>query len=108
VDEMNLKIMADYDSSPLWVTGPGVSRNLPVDELPISSALASELQEWADVYTGTLNREDPMSSGFSTPELKRDFAEKGKELAVRLAAELGGDHVVSYFDEVTGVVRPVS
>jgi hypothetical protein len=103
-----VKVMADYDCSPLWLESPSGSGNVSVDELPISGKLAAEFLEWAYGYDRTLNRCDPALSGFSTMKGARNFAIRGEELAKRLALELGSSYVVSYFDNEDGQVRRIS
>jgi hypothetical protein len=106
----SIKVMADYGCSPLWLTSPHGSENLPIDRLSISSTLASDLEEWALEYDSTLDQDDPVSSGFSTVEVEgaHEFATHGEQLARRLAAELGNEYTVSYFDDTTGSLRSIS
>ena len=104
----SIKVMADYQCSPLWLTGSNSGGNLSVYELPISDTLAGELWEWAGIYDSTLDWDDPRMSGFSSEEAGRRFVERGEELAKRLAAELGDSYVVSYFDNSTMTERPIA
>ncbi|QVQ53421.1 hypothetical protein J4H86_06590 [Spiractinospora alimapuensis] len=96
----SIKVMADYDCYPLWGVGPGFYDNLSpyASALGLSSGLAVELDRWAEEYDATLNRADPKESGFPTPEAEDDFARRGRELAQRVANEVGGVWSVIYFD----------
>jgi hypothetical protein len=64
-------------------------------------ALIRELRAWADVYDSTLNRDDPLESGFASENADRQFLAEGLALARRLAAELGSSYHVECFDGVS-------
>nr|CTQ92304.1 hypothetical protein [Kibdelosporangium sp. MJ126-NF4] len=98
----SIKLMADYQCSPLWLTGTTGKGNVSFYELPISEPLAADLWQWAD------NFEDTREGEFATPEAGRRFAETGEQLAKRLATELGDEYVVSYFDYSTMQARLVT
>ena len=104
----SIKVMADYERSPVWLAGQEGTGNVSFYELPISETLAADLWEWSDDYEDTRDPEDPARSGFATPEAGRRFAEAGERLARRLAVELGDEYVVSYFDYSTMQARLVS
>ncbi|GIG57088.1 hypothetical protein Lfu02_14600 [Longispora fulva] len=97
----SVRVMADYDCDPLWLIGEGFYANVsPADpRLSLTADLAESLRVWAEEYTGTLNRSDPIASGFPTPEAEREFAARGEELARRVRAELSAEWTVFYFDE---------
>lgn len=98
--------MADYDCFPLWTHGGPGTVNLDPATLPITPELAAALLRWADEYDGTLDRDDPASSGFPDPAVENAFYERGAVLARRLAGELGRQ--VVYFDGLTGRDVPVT
>jgi hypothetical protein len=85
----SIKVMADYESYPIWVREDGGLDNVDPRTLPISEGLAQALLDWADAFDATLNRDDPIESGFPTPADEEAFFAQGRELADRLAAELG-------------------
>ena len=91
--------MTDYDCFPLWRRGDGGTTNVDPATLPISAGLAAELLAWADDYDDTLDRDDPVSSGFADPAGEEAFNARGRELARRLAGELG--RAVDYYDPAT-------
>ncbi|MDD7912017.1 hypothetical protein PUV47_18960 [Pseudovibrio exalbescens] len=93
--------MADYDCWPLW----GVSNigNIDPATLPLSSVLEKDLLNWARQYDATLNRSDPVQSGFRTREEAQAFNEEGWALWERLRVELEDIKVV-YFDNELGRV----
>jgi hypothetical protein len=90
-----IKVMPDYECDPLWVEGVG---NMPPSSFPISDELATLLWDWSSEYDQTLNQEYPPESGFKTKEIEQAFVEKGKELALKLKAQLGNEYNVVYFN----------
>jgi hypothetical protein len=100
--------MADYESFPLWQRDATGTVNVDPLSLSISSDLAEELLHWATAYDNTLNRSDPLASGFSDPVAEEAFYGRGRKLASRLAAELTSTYEVEYFDGRNGVVHPVT
>lgn len=90
--------MADYESFPLWQADSAGPTNIDPAELSISTELARELLDWADAYDHTLNRSDPLASGFADATAEGDFYARGEQLARRLAAELGSRCTIEYFD----------
>jgi hypothetical protein len=102
-----IKVMAEYESFPLWQRDSSGTTNVDPTTLPISPGLAQELMRWADAFDGTLNRSDPVASGFSDPAVEDAFYAKGQRLARRLADHLAGRYAVEYFDGRDGQNRPV-
>ena len=95
-----LRVLADYDCRPLWVFAPPRMENVdPADpELGLSPALVGELNRWAGEYTATLDRDDPMASGFPSAAAQREFVARGRRLAEEARAELSPDWRVTYYD----------
>lgn len=89
-----IKFMPDYGCFPLWEAAPGGATNIDPKNLPISSPLQHELDDWAATYDATLNSDDPMSSGFKSESEEDEFRRRGTELASRLRSELGTDFTV--------------
>lgn len=97
---MNIKVMADYDCPPLWCDGDGVGPIDPAD-LEISAKLAEDLWAWGADYDGTLNRDDPVNSGFASTTEEVRFEDTGRALTRRLARELQGTAKVCWWkDEI--------
>jgi hypothetical protein len=96
-----IRVMPDYQSYPTWQPGAD-EYNVDPEQLPISKDLANELNTWGDEYDATLVLDDPVSSGFPDEASENGFAERGAELARRLAAELAGRYRVEYHDIRTG------
>jgi hypothetical protein len=93
--------MPDYQCYPTW--RPGADEyNVDPEKLAISQELADELNAWGDDYDATLVLDDPASSGFPDEAAENAFAERGAQLARRLAAELAGRCRVEYHDIRTG------
>jgi hypothetical protein len=61
-----------------------------------------------DDYDATLVLDDPASSGFPDAASEDAFAERGAELARRLAAELAGRFRMEYQDIRTGQRETIS
>ena len=99
-----VRVMADYQSFPLWRPGSD-DYNVDPDSLPISAELVTELNGWADDFDATLNADDPAASGFADAAAEGEFAERGMRLARRLGEELGEGYSVEYFDVRTGSVH---
>lgn len=102
-----VKVMAEYESFPLWRTNSGGPANIDPASLPISDELAQALLDWADSYDRTLDRDDPLSSGFPDAAAENYFYAQGEQLARQLAAELGPNYAVEYFDGRSGHTAPV-
>jgi len=84
-----LKLMADYDCWPLWEASPGLIGNVDPGDLPISQSLNDRLARWATDFDATLDRDNPIQSGFSTSEDEAAFLARGTALGTELQAELG-------------------
>ncbi len=84
-----LKLMADYGCLPLWGTAAAEIGEVDPADLRISAALVADLGHWAEAYEATLDRDDPLSSGFGSPEATAAFRAEGERLADRLRSELG-------------------
>lgn len=102
-----IKLMADYDCWPLW--GLSAVGNIDPDTLPLSETTKEALAKWAQGYNKTLNRADPIKSGFETPEEASAFNLEGWRLWECLQSELS-EFKVLYFDNDLGRLfdaRPV-
>ncbi|MFD7903611.1 hypothetical protein ACFV4G_15350 [Kitasatospora sp. NPDC059747] len=94
-----IRVLADYDCYPLWLTGEHSGDLSPGDPmLGLTSELIESLEAWSAEFDDTLCREDPASSGFPSKESEERFYEVGYALSRQLAGELGRGWKVSYFD----------
>jgi hypothetical protein len=91
-----LQVLADYECFPVWRTDPANLENVDPATPPVSSELAGALLRWAAELDATLNQEYPPDSGFPLERDRRDFLERGRQLAGRLARELGPGYRVTY------------
>jgi hypothetical protein len=107
-NEQTIKVMAEYESFPLWRTNSDGPANIDPASLPVSRELAQALLDWADSYDRTLDRDDPLASGFPDAAAEDDFYTQGDRLARQLAAELGAQYAVEYFDGRRGQTMPVT
>lgn len=99
-----LRVLADYDCWALWPSTKRGTENVdPADpRLGLSPALARDLNRWADEYTATLDRADPMASGFPSEAAEQDFVAQGRHLAEELRAQVGPEWRVTYYDSGLG------
>ncbi|GGO43902.1 hypothetical protein GCM10012287_08170 [Streptomyces daqingensis] len=91
-----VRLAPEYECDPLWLSTQSGVENIPACHLPIDAALVDEVQKWGAEYEATYVPEDPLASGFSTPREESDFVERGRDIAHRLAEELGSTWCV-YF-----------
>ncbi len=92
-----IKLMADYDCYPIWHDSDKEVGNIDPSLLPISKNLHECLLSWVDMFDSTLNRADPILSGFKNKDDADEFYAQGEQLMKRLTFELGSDYVVNYF-----------
>ena len=103
--QRTIKLMAEYESWPLWDMTDGQYFNIAPDSLPISADLVRSITEWAEAYEATLDPEDPMESGFDTPEDEKAFDEQGRKLWRSLRAEMFEADVVYYRESEARMIR---
>jgi len=97
-----IKLMADYQSYPLWWAGTADSGNINPATLPLRAATVSRLQHWAEYYDATLNLDDPCSSGFPNEEAEEAFNTEGMNLWKQLREELQPAYEVIYYNYQLG------
>lgn len=109
VNQQTIKVMADYECHPLWLTGNDLGDVAPDDSrLNLSPRLVQQLTEWAEEFDQTLDYDDPIASGFATHEAKVKFAETGASIASDLAQELGSSWRVLYHDIRSGTTQEIA
>ena len=91
-----IRLMPEYQSWPTWYYSDNDAQDVDPHELPISKALAEDLNNWSDKYINAFNGENPSDSGFSTVKELEDFLYKGNQLYKRLSKELHGKYAVTY------------
>lgn len=97
-----IKLMAEYQSYPLWQIEDHNTDNIAPASLPLSEETILRLECWADTYDSTLNFKDPISSGFSNEQQKQKFEQEGINLWRRLQEELSPDYEVVYYSDALG------
>ena len=102
--EKALRVLADYDSRALWLSSPPTMENVdPADpRLGLDPALVRELNRWADEYTATLNRDEPMASGFLTEAAEHEFVARGRRLAEAVRVQISPGWRITYYDSEVG------
>ena len=83
--------------------GAGQGGDFAPEELGLSPELSQDLNAWAEAYSASLNRQDPVNSLW-TEEQGKAHEKAGRPLAVRLARERP-DLMVYVLDGSTGVVE---
>ena len=92
----SLKLMADYECSPLWEQTKTGLHNVDPETLPISQGLRDALNAWAQRYDDTLDRDAPRRSGFSNQGAEVAFNADGQALLDRPKAELGKVYTLTF------------
>ncbi|MER7011247.1 hypothetical protein ABT324_07450 [Saccharopolyspora sp. NPDC000359] len=69
------------------------------EEFGISAILAKEIDEWDDEFQDIWDPADPASAEFPSPEARKRWIARGRQLAHQLAGELGHTAQVDYFRE---------
>ncbi|AOS65270.1 hypothetical protein [Actinoalloteichus hymeniacidonis] len=88
----NVTLHAGWSGYPVWFKTPDDPMHQhPVDEaaelLMLGDDLARDLAAWDDEYQDILDPIDARESAFPTPEAKKAWIQRGKELAARLKQE---------------------
>jgi hypothetical protein len=94
-----IKLMADYDCFPTWEVFDNGTENINPDFLDISDQLKKDLDIWSNTYDQTINNDDPIKSGFLSPDLEKKFEAEGKRLWNELKKELDSTFKILYFSE---------
>ncbi len=92
-----IKLMAEYNYSPLWDIEE--VDNIELDQLPLSVETVERLLHWAKAYDQIMNWDDPASSGFASEQEREAFEREGIALWRQLQQELAPEYQVFYFSE---------
>jgi hypothetical protein len=91
-----IKLMADYQSYPLWWAGGQRFGDIDPATLPISQELIDALLAWADRFDANYNSSDPAQSGFDSSDAASQFDGEGLQLWSRLRDELPSEYKIVY------------
>ena len=94
---VRMKLMSDYHCFPLWDLDQ--PRNIDPRLLDITDVLAEDLLRWASECDSTLNEDYPPESGFASDDARERWYVAGRQLAERLASELGSAAHIEYWRE---------
>ncbi len=95
-----IKIMPDYECSPLWIGVDGhVRNNIDIETLICDSELISEFNDWNDSFQKIYDRCDPEASGFSDKIALFEFEKIGISLWNKLC-KLKSDMKIEYMSVV--------
>jgi hypothetical protein len=102
-----IKLMADYNYSPLWdMDEPD---NLDPAQLPLKAETIVQLKNWANHHNSIVNWDDPDASGFPNTQDAQAFEQEGYRLWQELQQQLKSDYQVFYFSEQQRqLLEPVS
>ena len=92
-----IKIMPDYECSPIWHSGYLVG-NVDPDDLPITEELKTLLDDWQNKFDLTLNLDYPPDSGFKTVREENEFKKQGLKIYEMMTRELGENYEIHYFN----------
>lgn len=94
-----LRMFAEHDCYPLWVTLPGGGEDNPdPHDLGLPDDLADDLVGWADDFDAIFPEDDPGSAAFPDPAAEAAFYDGGLDLARRVARAVEGRFTVTYRD----------
>lgn len=94
---MKIKLMPDYECSPLWWDGePGQVGDIYPPDIGLDAALHADLFAWAQRFDATLDQDYPPDSRFATEEELEAFVRDGEALAARVRVALGEGWQVRY------------
>ena len=100
-----IKLMAEYESWPVWDMTGDQYFNIAPESLPISEGLVAAITAWAETYEATLDRDDPMESGFDSVADEKAFDEEGRKLWRSLRSEMFDADVVYYSESEARMIR---
>jgi len=100
MDANYIKIMPDYECSPLWIGVDGhVRDNIDIEALICDSELISEFNDWDDSFQKIYNRYDIEAIGFSDKIALFEFEKIGISLWCKLC-KLKSDMKIEYMSIV--------
>ena len=85
---VNLRLRPEFACCPLWDADTG--DNVSHYHIDISMDLAERIENWDDRFQLIYKEDDPVSSGFASPEEEQAYNEEGREIARELAAAWPG------------------
>lgn len=92
-----IKLMADYQSYPLWWSGSDQVGNINPATLPLSTETVRRLERWAETFDSWLNLDDPNSDDLPSGQEVQEFRKEGLNLWKALRQELAPDYEVVYW-----------
>jgi hypothetical protein len=92
-----LRVMLEWRAYPLWTVDDDGGVDNPSPDSIVAEPLAGDLDRWALDYDARWDPDDPGGSQlFSSAEDEAAFYARGRELAVRVAAEVGDRWAVRF------------
>ncbi len=94
-----IKVQVDYECYPIWCLDDGAFGDISPDTIPVSQHLRRMLLRWESTFNLTLNRSDPLNSGFISLEEELAFENEGMNIWLGLISELGAEYEVLYHSQ---------
>ncbi|MDQ3405842.1 MAG: hypothetical protein M3548_21015 [Actinomycetota bacterium] len=90
---LRVQLRPDWGVGPIWIAEPddgfeAYDADEVTDVLDLSVEIRAGIAAWNDRFQTTRDYDDPPNSGFSTPDDETAWLADGKQLALRLRAEL--------------------
>jgi hypothetical protein len=94
-EPIGLRVAPDYEAFPIWPNATNARRLRIPDDLHLSKALLTDLEQWAKVHDSarTAWRDFEWDERVAS---RRAWIEQGRALAERVQAELGDGYDVFY------------
>jgi hypothetical protein len=92
------KVMADYNTWPIWLDGPDARDDVDPWALGLSSPLVGRLDAWAAWWESGLNMASPHDSRTIDDGETATYHAEGRLLAARVADELPAAQISYYLD----------
>lgn len=89
VDNKILKLEPDWGAWPVWVQTDWGFDNVDPMSFGLKDETLSALQSWDDWFHSAYNPNDPRESGFKSESERERFQHEGREIAQRVATDLG-------------------
>lgn len=93
-----IKLMAEYNYYPLWEMDD--VGDIDPSDLRLSDETIERLLQWAKIYDGIINWDEPYLAGFASEKERIAFEGEGISLWQQLQKELGDEYKIFYMSEL--------
>lgn len=105
---MELKIMPEYGSLPVWIKHDEDSffDNAILEEIDLfDDEFISEIELWNEEFQNTFDDGNPLESGFQDDENEHAFIDKGITITLKLEKKIGSKVEFIFFGEKISTKR---